>query len=93
MAAEHLAGVLAFLGLDFHLHAEVGDYQAVLLGAEVAAFQLIQRAGFALGGAGGAFFLDFFDAPALPAGEVTLGHIRSIGKIAGEFSMRLPASR
>ncbi|MCY1443356.1 hypothetical protein D9M71_597660 [compost metagenome] len=93
MAAEHLAGAFALQGLDFHLDAEVGDHLPVLLGAEVATFQFLQGARFALGRAGGAFFLDFFDAPALPAGKVTLGHIQSIGKIAGEFSMRTRASR
>merc|ERR1712015_92642 len=39
VAAEDLTTVLAFLSLDFDLHAEVGDDQACLLRAKIAALE------------------------------------------------------
>ncbi|MCY1442418.1 hypothetical protein D9M71_587840 [compost metagenome] len=74
MAAQRLASLLAFQRLDLDLDAEMGDYQAGLLGAEVAAFEFVERTGFALGRTGGALFLDLLDAPALPATELAFGH-------------------
>ena len=74
VAALDLAGQLAFQCLDLDLHAEVGDHQAGLFRAQVAAFQLIEQARFALGRAGGTLLLDFLDAPALPAGQLAFGH-------------------
>ena len=60
--------------VDLDLHAEVGDHQAGLFRAQVAAFQLIEQARFALGRASGTLLLDFLDAPALPAGQLAFGH-------------------
>ena len=88
MAAEDLAGQLAFQRFDLDLDAEVGDHQAVLFRAEITAFQLVDGARFALGGAGGAFFLDLLDAPALPAAQLAFGHDGSVCDSGGESSMR-----
>ncbi|MND50509.1 hypothetical protein D3C80_414790 [compost metagenome] len=78
MAAEHLAGVIAVLCLDFDLHAKVGDHQAELFRAQVTAFELLQGLLFAFGGAGSAFTLDFFDPPVLAAIELAFGHEGSV---------------
>lgn len=59
VAAEYLACLLAIQRFDFNQYAKMGDDQAVLLLAEVAALQFLQGAGLTLGGAGAAFFLDF----------------------------------
>ncbi|MNQ48260.1 hypothetical protein D3C85_621330 [compost metagenome] len=87
VTAEYLAGQFALQRLDFDLHTEVGDHQAVLFRAEIAAFQLVHRARLALAGAGGAFFLDLFDAPALPAAQLAFGHDDSVCDSGGESSM------
>ncbi len=80
VAAEDLATVLAFLCFDLDLHAEVRDHQAELLRPQIAAFQFFQRARFAACRAGGAFFLDFLDAPVLAAVELAFGHVRGVGR-------------
>lgn len=79
VAAEYLACLLAIQRFDFNQYAKMGDDQAALLLAEVAALQFLQGAGLTLGGADAAFFLDFFDAPALPATELAFGHGGSAG--------------
>ncbi|MNE75475.1 hypothetical protein D3C80_1716390 [compost metagenome] len=78
MATEYLAGLVALLRLYFHLHTEVRNHQACLFGAEVAAFEHFQGMGFAFGGAGSAFALDFFDAPVLATVELAFGHECSV---------------
>ncbi|MCY1401364.1 hypothetical protein D9M71_164810 [compost metagenome] len=92
MAAHDLAGQLAFQGLDFHLYAEVGDHQAGLLRAEIAALELFEHARFPLGCAGGALFLNLLDAPALPAGQLAFGHGGSTWKKPREFSTQPAAA-
>ena len=74
VAAEHLAGLRAFQGLDLYLHAKVGNHQSGLLRPQVTAFENLLRLGFAFGGAGSPFPLDFFDPPVLPAIELAFGH-------------------
>ena len=74
VAAEDLTTVLAFLSLDFDLHAEVGDDQAGLFRAEIAALEFFHRTRFTARCASGAFFLDLLDAPALPTVELAFGH-------------------
>lgn len=74
MAAKHLAGHFTLQALDFHLHAEVGNYQAGLFRAEVAALQCFHCPRFTLGGAGRALTLNLFDPPVLAAVELAFGH-------------------
>ena len=74
VAAADLSCQFAIQCLDFHLHAEVGDDQTQLFGAQFAAFKGFQGVGFAFGRAGSAFFLNLLDAPVLPAVELAFGH-------------------
>ncbi|MNY39939.1 hypothetical protein D3C86_1746500 [compost metagenome] len=74
VTAKHLAGQFAVLGFDFDLYAKMGDHQAELFRAEVAALEGLHGLRLALGRAGGAFALNFVDAPALPAVELAFGH-------------------
>ncbi len=74
VAAKDLAGHFAFLSFHFDLHAEVGDHQARLLGAEVATLECFKRSGLAFCCAGSTLALNFFDAPVLTTIELAFGH-------------------
>src|SRR5690606_1170852 len=88
MTTENLSAQLAILCLDFYLYAEVGDDQAGLLRTQIATFQLLNRARFPAGSTRSAFFLDFLDAPVLPAVELAFGHLRGCpGWKSGDSSM------
>ncbi len=74
VGAQVTAGNLAVGGLDLYLNPEMSDHLAGLLRSQVAALQLFHGTRLATGRPGRAFFLDLFDAPALPAGQVAFGH-------------------
>src|SRR5690606_32496254 len=78
VGAQMAAADDAVVALDIHLHAEVGNHQAMLLRPQVAPFQLFAHAFLAPRSAGGALFLDLGDAPALPAGELAFGHAGAV---------------
>ena len=90
VAAEDLTTVLAFLSLDFDLHAEVGDDQAGLFRAEIAALEFLHCARFTARRASGALFLDLLDAPALPAVELAFGHLRTVPRYEKTASLTCP---
>jgi hypothetical protein len=72
VAAEHLAGEFAVLGLDFDLHTEVRDHQARCSGPRSPPSSA--STALAFGGAGGALALNLFDAPVLATIELAFGH-------------------
>ena len=91
VGAQVTALQLAFVILDLHLNAEVGDHQALLLRSQIAAFEFVDQLGFALFRAGGAFGLDFLDPPALATGQVAFGHGMSAGFRTAESSIGRPS--
>ena len=75
MAAANLSCVGSLGRFDIYLYAKVGDHQALLFGAQIAADQAFFGHIGPATGADGALVLNFLNTPVLASGEVSLGHV------------------
>src|SRR5690606_36677191 len=77
-AAEHLGGLLPLLCRDFALDSATGGPRTGRLRPQVTPFAPSEPRRLAPPRAACTLFLDFLDAPALPAVELAFGHLRGM---------------